>query len=132
MGGDHFLFHHEPSDGSSTISTRISGLQEVGWRAPAEPGASGAIGRGTAFMTAAGDRTMSINVDHAPTQDEGGLSALVLIDPLPSTISVDIPTGADAGNSLVFPELNTTRQDPMVAMVHSLTVFSSMQTVILT
>lgn len=109
MGGDHFLFHHEPSDGSSTISTRISGLQEVGWRAPAEPGASGAIGRGTAFMTAAGDRTMSINVDHAPTQDEGGLSALVLIDPLPSTISVDIPTGADAGNSLVFPELNTTQ-----------------------
>ena len=109
MSGDHFLFHHEPSDGTSTISTRISGLQEVGWRAPAEAGASGVMGQGTAFMTVAGDRTMSINVDHAPTQDEGGLSALVLIDPLPSNVSVDIPTGADAGNSLVIPELNTSQ-----------------------
>ncbi|MGB1459549.1 MAG: hypothetical protein ACPG7N_05070, partial [Candidatus Thalassarchaeaceae archaeon] len=78
--------------------TRISGLQEVGWKAPAVPGATGAMGQGTAFMSIAGDRTMSINVDHAPTQDEGGLSALVLIDPLPSNVSVDIPTGAEAGN----------------------------------
>ncbi len=109
MSGDHFLFHHNPDDETSTISTRISGLQEVGWRAPVEAGASGAAGRGTAFMTAGGDRTMSINVDHAPTVDQGGLSALVLIDPLPSTVSVDIPTGADAGNSLVIPELNTTQ-----------------------
>ena len=109
MSGDHFLFHHDPDGETSTISTRISGLQEVGWKAPVEAGASGVAGRGTAFMTAAGDRKMSINVDHAPTQDQTGLSALVLIDPLPSTISVDIPTGADAGNNLVIPELNTTQ-----------------------
>ena len=109
MSGDHFLFHHHPDDGTSTISTRISGLQEVGWKAPAVAGATGAMGQGTAFMSVAGDRTMSINVDHAPTQDEGGLSALVLIDPLPSNVSVDIPTGADAGNNLVIPELNTSQ-----------------------
>ena len=109
MSGDHFLFHHHPEDGTSTISTRISGLQEVGWKAPAIAGATGAMGQGTAFMSVAGDRTMSINVDHAPTQDEGGLSALVLIDPLPSNVSVDIPTGADAGNNLVIPELNTSQ-----------------------
>ena len=109
MSGDHFLFHHHPEDGTSTISTRISGLQEVGWKAPAVAGATGAMGQGTAFMSVAGDRTMSINVDHAPTQDEGGLSALVLIDPLPSNVSVDIPTGADAGNNLVIPELNTSQ-----------------------
>lgn len=109
MSGDHFLFHHDPQDETSTISTRISGLQEVGWRAPVEAGASGAAGRGTAFMTAGGDRTMSINVDQAPTQDQTGLSALVLIDPLPSTVSVDIPTGDDAGSGLVIPELNTTQ-----------------------
>ena len=109
MSGDHFLFHHQPNDGTSTISTRISGLQEVGWRAPIEVGASGPLGQGTAFMTVAGNRPMSVNVDHAPTQDEGGLSALVLIDPLPSNISVDIPTGADAGNNLVIPELNTSQ-----------------------
>ena len=109
MSGDHFLFHHHPDDGTSTISTRISGLQEVGWKAPAVAGATGVMGQGTAFMSVAGDRTMSINVDHAPTQDEGGLSALVLIDPLPSNVSVDIPTGADAGNNLVIPELNTSQ-----------------------
>ena len=95
--------------GTSTISTRISGLQEVGWKAPAIAGATGAMGQGTAFMSLAGDRSMSINVDHAPTQNEGGLSALVLIDPLPSNVSVDIPTGADAGNNLVIPELNTSQ-----------------------
>ena len=67
------------------------------------------MGQGTAFMSVAGDRTMSINVDHVPTQDEGGLSAMVLIDPLPSNLSVDIPTGADAGNNLVIPELNTSQ-----------------------
>ena len=109
MSGDHFLFHHHPEDGTSTISTRISGLQEVGWKAPAIAGATGAMGQGTAFMSLAGDRSMSINVDHAPTQNEGGLSALVLIDPLPSNVSVDIPTGADAGNNLVIPELNTSQ-----------------------
>ncbi|MEK9805471.1 MAG: hypothetical protein VW551_04165 [Euryarchaeota archaeon] len=109
MSGDHFLFHHHPEDGTSTISTRISGLQEVGWEAPAIAGATGAMGQGTAFMSLAGDRSMSINVDHAPTQNEGGLSALVLIDPLPSNVSVDIPTGADAGNNLLIPELNTSQ-----------------------
>ena len=109
MSGDHFLFHHHPEDGTSTISTRISGLQEVGWKAPAIAGATGAMGQGTAFMSLAGDRSMSVNVDHAPTQNEGGLSALVLIDPLPSNVSVDIPTGADAGNNLVIPELNTSQ-----------------------
>ena len=109
MSGDHFLFHHHPEDGTSTISTRISGLQEVGWKAPAIAGATGAMGQGTAFMSLAGDRSMSVSVDHAPTQNEGGLSALVLIDPLPSNVSVDIPTGADAGNNLVIPELNTSQ-----------------------
>ena len=109
MSGDHFLFHHHPEDGTSTISTRISGLQEVGWKAPAIAGATGAMGQGTAFMSLAGDRSMSINVDNAPTQNEGGLSALVLIDPLPSNVSVDIPTGADAGNNLLIPELNTSQ-----------------------
>ncbi len=109
MSGDHFLFHHEPDSDTSTISARISGLQEVGWRAPMEPGASGPLGRGTAFMTTSGERTMSIDVEHAPTEGNGGLSAVVLIDPLPSTISVDIPTGSDAANNLAIPEFNTSQ-----------------------
>ena len=109
MGGDHFLFQHNPVDGTSTISARISGLQEVGWRAPVEAGADGPAGRGAAFMTSAGNRSMSIEVDHAPTVGSGGLSALVLIDPLPSTLSVDVPTGSDSASSLVIPEFNTTQ-----------------------
>jgi hypothetical protein len=60
-------------------------------------------------MTSAGDRSMSIEVDHAPTVGSGGLSALVLIDPLPSTLSVDVPTGSDSASSLVIPEFNTTQ-----------------------
>ena len=38
MGGDHFLFHHDPNDGTSTISSRISGISDAGWEAPAEEG----------------------------------------------------------------------------------------------
>tara|TARA_B100000902_G_scaffold53463_2_gene60243 strand:- start:3389 stop:7759 length:4371 start_codon:yes stop_codon:yes gene_type:complete len=109
MSGDHFLFHNQPSDGSATISARISGLQEVGWISPMQEGADGPLGRGTAFMTALGDRSMSIDVEQAPTEDGDSLSAIVLIDPLPSTISVEIPTGSESGNNLAIPELNTTQ-----------------------
>jgi len=109
MSGDHFLFHHEPKDGSSTISTRISGLQEVGWVSPIESGASGPLGRGTAFMTTSGDRTLSIDVEHASIDGEDGLSASVLIDPLPSSLSVEIPTGSDNEGTLNIPVLNTSQ-----------------------
>ena len=79
MSGDHFS---SITIGRWDINNfyQISGLQEVGWKAPAIAGATGAMGQGTAFMSLAGDRSMSVNVDHAPTQNEGGLSALVLID----------------------------------------------------
>ena len=107
MGGDHFLFHHDPNDGTSTISSRISGISDAGWAAPAEEGAPGSAGRGTASISAAGDRSLSISVDHAPTTDEEQLTALAVIDPLPSSVSIEIPTGAESGPTLDVPELNT-------------------------
>jgi len=107
MGGDHFLFHHDPNDGTSTISSRISGISDAGWTAPAEEGASGSAGRGTASISAAGDRSLSISVDHAPTTDEEQLTAIAVIDPLPSSVSIEIPTGAESGPTLDVPELNT-------------------------
>ena len=88
MTGDHFLFHHDSINETSTISTRLTGIQELGWISPVEEGAPGELGRGTAFLKSAGDRPMSINIDNAPTADSSGLSALALVDPLPSHLSV--------------------------------------------
>ena len=109
MTGDHFLFHHDSINETSTISTRLTGIKELGWISPIEEGASGDLGRGTAFLKSAGDRPMSINVDNAPTADSSGLSALAVIDPLPSYLSVEIPTGNDGGSELVLPSLDSTK-----------------------
>jgi hypothetical protein len=109
MTGDHFLFHHDSINETSTISTRLTGIKELGWISPIEEGALGAPGRGTAFLKSAGDRPMSINIDNAPTADSSGLSALALIDPLPSHLSVEIPTGNDDGSELVLPEYDSTK-----------------------
>ena len=109
MTGDHFLFHHDSINETSTISTRLTGIQELGWISPVEEGAPGELGRGTAFLKSAGDRPMSINIDNAPTADSSGLSALALVDPLPSHLSVEIPTGNDGGSDLVLPEFNSTK-----------------------
>ena len=79
MTGDHFLFHHDPVSETSTISTRLTGLSGVSWTAPDEEGATGPAGRGTAHMSVAGDRQLSINVDHAPTQGDDALSVLASI-----------------------------------------------------
>ena len=109
MTGDHFLFHHDSINETSTISTRLTGIQELGWISPVEEGAPGELGRGTAFLKSAGDRPMSINIDNAPTADSSGLSALALVDPLPSHLSVEIPTGNEGGSDLVLPEFNSTK-----------------------
>lgn len=50
---------------------------------------------------------MSINVDHAPTVGGDSLSVMASIDPLPSTVGIQIPTGSDSGSSLAVPEFNT-------------------------
>tara|TARA_B100001175_G_scaffold317929_1_gene337726 strand:+ start:45 stop:4442 length:4398 start_codon:yes stop_codon:yes gene_type:complete len=107
MSGDHFMFHHDPNDGTSTISSRISGISEVSWIPPISEGSLGPDGRGKASISASGDRSMSLSVDHAPTLDEDQLTAVAIIDPLPSSVSIEIPTSSDSGPALDIPELNT-------------------------
>ena len=109
MTGDHFLFHHDSNNETSTISTRLTGIQELGWIPPIEEGSLGPSGRGTAFLKSAGDRPMSINVDNAPTVDSSGLSALALIEPLPSYLTVEVPTSESSNSDLVLPEFNSTK-----------------------
>jgi len=107
MTGDHFLFHHDQITGTSSISARLTGLSEISWTEPIEMGASGPTGRGTAQISVSGDRALSINVDHAPTVGGDSLSVMASIDPLPSTVGIQIPTGSDSGSSLDVPEFNT-------------------------
>ena len=52
---------------------------------------------------------MSFSVDHAPTLDEEHLTAVAIIDPLPSSVSIEIPTSSDSGPALDIPELNTSQ-----------------------
>ena len=106
MSGDHFLFHHDQSSETSSISARITGLSNIGWTAPEQEGVSGPAGRGTAQMSVIGTQSLGINVNHAPTQDGKQLSVVASIDPLPSTIGVQIPTGSDSGPTLDVPEFN--------------------------
>jgi hypothetical protein len=106
MSGDHFLFHHDPSSDTSTLSMRISGLREVGWMPPQEEGASGSAGRGSAYATIDGSNSLKINVESAPTSEHSPLTVLAEINPLPSRMSLEIPTGSQSGPSLVIPQLN--------------------------
>ncbi|MDP6703081.1 MAG: hypothetical protein QF760_00945 [Candidatus Thalassarchaeaceae archaeon] len=106
MSGDHFLFHHDPSSDTSTLSMRISGLREVGWMPPQEEGASGSAGRGSAFATIDGSNSLKINVGSAPTSEHSPLTVIAEIDPLPSRVSLEIPTGSQSGPSLAIPQLN--------------------------
>ncbi len=106
MSGDHFLFHHDQSSETSSISARITGLSNIGWIAPEQEGASGPAGRGTAQMSVIGTKSLGINVNHAPTQGGKQLSVVASINPLPSTIGVQIPTGSDSGPTLDVPEFN--------------------------
>ena len=106
MSGDHFLFHHDQATETSSISARITGLSSIGWTAPEEEGASGPAGRGTAQMSVIGTKSLGIDVNHAPTLGGNQLSVVGSIDPLPSTIGVQIPTGSDSGPSLDVPEFN--------------------------
>ena len=107
MSGDHFLFHHDPESNTSSLSSTVSGLSEIGWIPPIEQGASGSSGLGTAFATIDGGKAMKISIGNAPTLEQLPLSVLAEIDPLPSSLSVKIPTESRGGPSLEIPEFNS-------------------------
>ena len=107
MDGDHFLFHHDPVNNSSSLSATVTGVSELGWIPPVEEGASGNAGMGTAFATIEGRNPLRINVDNAPSNQHLPLSVLAEVNPLPSRLSVQIPTGSQDGTSLEIPDFNT-------------------------
>tara|TARA_B100000287_G_scaffold434916_1_gene500934 strand:+ start:197 stop:4561 length:4365 start_codon:yes stop_codon:yes gene_type:complete len=107
MAGDHFLFEHDSENGVSSLSARVSGLKEVGWINPQEEGAEGEAGMGTVFAKIGGGEPFSMNVGNAPTNQRSDLSVIAQIDPLPSSISLQVPTSSDSGASLDIPQLNS-------------------------
>ncbi|MDP6213258.1 MAG: hypothetical protein QGF32_06900, partial [Candidatus Thalassarchaeaceae archaeon] len=109
MNGDHFLFHHDPISDTSSLSATVSGVSEIGWIPPLEEGASGDAGIGTAFATIEGRKPMRINIGNAPSSESLPLNVIAEIDPLPSSLSLEIPTGSDSGPSLDIPELNSSQ-----------------------
>lgn len=109
MVGDHFLFHHDPQSNTSSLSGTLTGISEVGWIPPVEEGAPGPDGIGTAFATIEGRKSMKINVANAPSSEQLPLSVLAEIDPLPSSLSLQIPSGSDTGPALDVPELNSSQ-----------------------
>tara|TARA_B100000686_G_scaffold341827_1_gene419868 strand:- start:1638 stop:5717 length:4080 start_codon:yes stop_codon:yes gene_type:complete len=109
MEGDHFLFHHDPLSNTSSLSATLTGVSEVGWIPPLEGGAPGPDGIGTAFATIEGRNAMRINIANAPSSEQLPLNVLAEIDPLPSSLSVQIPSGSEAGPSLDIPEFNSSQ-----------------------
>lgn len=107
MDGDHFLFHHDAKNDTSSLSAAISGVSEVGWIPPLEEGAPGISGMGTAFATMESGKEMRINIANAPTSEQLPLTVMAEIDPLPSSLSVRIPTEPEEGASLEIPEFNS-------------------------
>jgi hypothetical protein len=84
-------------------------LKEVGWIEPQEEGAEGLVGMGTAYMSIANPNPMLINVEQAPTNLDDKLSVKAEINPLPSSLSLKIPTGINEGPSLIIPEFDTSQ-----------------------
>ncbi len=107
MSGDHFLLHNNPINNQVSLSSRISGLKEVGWIEPQEEGAEGLAGMGTAYLNIANPNPMLFSVEKAPTNFDDKLSVKAEINPLPSSVSLRIPTGANEGPGLIIPEFNT-------------------------
>ncbi len=109
MPGDHFLFHNDPNAEEVSLSSRISGLKEIGWISPQEEGAPGVAGMGTAYMTIDNPNPMRLNVVKAPTNDDANLSVIAEINPLPSSLSLKIPTGNSNGPALNIPDFDTSQ-----------------------
>ena len=106
MDGDHMLFTRD--DGSATLSARVHGITELGLLAAPLPGVPGPDGRATAYMTGPGDDPFHVAVldtrSHISPGD--GLNGHLLIDPLPATVAVEIPSG-DGESELELPEFTT-------------------------
>ena len=110
MDGDHFLFMQDQDAGEATLSARVHGITEIGFLGAEMPGVPGEAGRGTGFLVGPGDAPF-----HAVIMDEtvhdspaDGLTAHVLIDPLPSNLALEVPQGGvGEASALDVPQFTT-------------------------
>jgi hypothetical protein len=108
MEGDHFLFTRDAGTDAVTLSTRMTGLREVGYLSAAQPGIPGPNGRGTAYLVGPGNRTFAaVVIDESQHESIGdGLNAHILLDPMPGTVSLEVPEST-SGSSIEVPEFTT-------------------------
>ncbi len=110
MDGDHFLFMQNQDMGEATLSARVHGITEVGFLGAEMPGVSGEAGRGTGFLVGPGDSPfqaviMDQTIHESPAD---GLTAHVLIDPLPSNLAFEVPQGGvGEASALDVPQFTT-------------------------
>ena len=110
MDGDHFLFMQNQDLGEATLSTRVHGITEVGFLGAEMPGVPGAAGRGTGFLVGPGDSPFQAVIMDQTTHDSpaDGLTAHVLIDPLPSKYAFEVPQGGvGEASALEVPQFTT-------------------------
>jgi len=110
MTGNHFLYTHDSENEVSSLSTRISGLNSIAWSPANDPGAFGSMGRSTARITTAEPVPFGIAVDHVPVIGQNNaLTATILLDPLPSDISLQIPGNSSDDVGIDIPVLDRTK-----------------------
>jgi hypothetical protein len=110
MVGNHFLYTHDSENEASSLSSRISGLNSISWSPANDPGAFGSAGRSTARITTAEPVPFGIAVDHVPViGQDNSLTATILLDPLPSDISLQIPGNSSDDVGIDIPVLDRTK-----------------------
>ena len=110
MDGDHFLFMQDQDAGEATLSARVHGITEVGFLGAEMPGVTGEAGRGTGFLVGPGDSPFHAVILDQTTHESpaDGLTAHVLIDPLPSNLALEVPQGGvGEASALDVPQFTT-------------------------
>jgi hypothetical protein len=110
MAGNHFLYTHDSENEVSSLSTRISGLNSISWSPSTDPDALGSMGRSTARITTAEPVPFGIVVDHVPVIGQNNaLTATILLDPLPSDVSLQIPGNSSDDVGIDIPVLDRSK-----------------------
>ena len=110
MAGNHFLYTHDSENEVSSLSTRISGLNGISWSPANDPDALGSVGRSTARITTEEPVPFGIAVDHVPVIGQNNaLTATILLDPLPSDVSLQIPGNSSDDVGIDIPVLDRTK-----------------------
>ena len=104
------MYTHEAEGQASTLSTKISGLSKISWKPAENESAMGSAGRSTASITTSDAIPFGVAVDHVPLVGmDNALTATVLLDPLPSEVSIQIPGNGTGQGTIDIPVLDRTQ-----------------------